>query len=175
MGRRAAAVLALLGLLACAATAQSADKVGYVNSERIRAEYKGARDIDGQLETSVSDWRTQARAMEKELDTLASELENQRLLLSDEAAQQKEQAIREKQGAFESFLNDVWGMNGLAAKKEVELWQPVFDRVTAIISEIGAESGYQMIFDAAQMGIVYAEPSTDLTQQVLDRLNSEAE
>jgi len=51
----------------------------------------------------------------------------------------------------------------------------VFDRVTAIIAEIGAEGGYQMVFDAAQMGIVYAEPSTDLTQQVIDRLNSETE
>jgi Skp family chaperone for outer membrane proteins len=32
-----------------------------------------------------------------------------------------------------------------------------------------------MIFDAARMGIVYAAPSTDLTQQVLDRLNGTEE
>ncbi len=113
--------------------------------------------------------------MEKEIDALAAELQNQRLLLSDDAAKAKEQAIRDKQAAFESYLNDVWGVSGLAARREAELWQPVFDRATAIIEEIGAEGGYVMIFDAAQMGIVYAAPSTDLTQQVLDRLNSEAE
>jgi len=56
----------------------------------------GREDIDGQLEASVTDWRNKAREMEKELDTLASELENQRLLLSEEAATQKEQTIREK-------------------------------------------------------------------------------
>jgi len=175
MGRRFGMALAVLALLASCAASQAADKVGYVNSERIRLEYKGARDIDGQLEASVTDWRNKAREMEKELDTLASELENQRLLLSEEAATQKEQTIREKRASFESYLNEVWGMNGLATKREVELWQPVFDRVTAIIAEIGAEGGYQMVFDAAQMGIVYAEPSTDLTQQVIDRLNSETE
>jgi len=167
--------LVTLALVALVATAGAEDKVAYVNSEQIRLEYKGAKDIDGQLEASVADWRSRAREMEKEIDALAAELQNQRLLLSDDAARAKEQAIKEKQAAFESYLNEVWGAGGLAAKREAELWQPVFDRATAIIEAIGAEGGYVMIFDAAQMGIVYAAPSTDLTQQVLDRLNSEAE
>lgn len=167
--------LAALVLAALAATAGAEDKVGYLNSEQIRLEYKGARDIDGQVEASVAEWRNRAREMEKEIDTLAAELMNQRLLLSDEAARAKEQAIRDKRAAFESYLNEVWGVSGLAARREAELWQPVFDKATAIIEEIGAEGGYVMIFDAAQMGIVYAAPSTDLTKQVLDRLNSEAE
>lgn len=167
--------LAALMLVALVVTAGAEDKVGYVNSEQIRLEYKGAKDIDGQLEASVADWRSKAREMEKEIDALASELQNQRLLLSDEAARAKEQAIKDKRAAFESYLNEVWGASGLAARREAELWQPVFDKATAVIEEIGSEGEYIMIFDAAQMGIVYAAPSTDLTQQVLDRLNSEAE
>jgi outer membrane protein len=175
MRMRIVVPLAALLLVVLAACAGAEDKIAYVNSEQIRTEYKGAKDIDGQLEASVADWRSKAREMEKEIDTLAAELQNQRLLLSDDAAKAKEQAIRDKQAAFESYLNDVWGVSGLAARREAELWQPVFDQATAIIEEIGAEGGYVMILDAAQMGIVYAAPSTDLTQQVLDRLNSEAE
>jgi outer membrane protein len=175
MRMRTVMPLAALMLAALAATAGAADKIGYVNSEQIRLEYKGAKDIDGQLEASVADWRNRAREMEKEIDALATELQNQRLLLSDEAALAKEQIIKDKRAAFESYLNEVWGVSGLAAKREAELWQPVFDKATAIIEGIGAEGGYILILDAAQMGIVYAAPSTDLTQQVLDRLNSEAE
>jgi len=175
MRTRIVVVLAALALAVSAAVAGAEEKVGYVNSEQIRAQYKGAKDIDGQLEASVADWRARAREMEKEIDTLSTELQNQRLLLSEDAARAKEQAIRDKQAAFESYLNEVWGVSGLAARREAELWQPVFDKATAIIDEIGTEGGYVMIFDASQMGIVYAAPSTDLTQQVLDRLNSEAE
>lgn len=175
MRMRIVVPLVALLLVVLAACAGAEDKIAYVNSERIRTEYKGAKDIEGQLEASVADWRSKAREMEKEIDALAAELQNQRLLLSDEAARAKEQAIRDKQAAFEGYLNDVWGVSGLAARREAELWQPVFDQATTIIEEIGVEGGYVMILDAAQMGIVYAAPSTDLTQQVLDRLNSEAE
>jgi outer membrane protein len=172
---RMAVAAAVLALAALSVQAGAAEKLGYVNSDQIRAAYKGAKDIDGQLEASVADWRARAKEMEKEIDSLVADLQNQRLLLSEDAARDREQAIGEKRAAFESYLNEVWGMNGLAARREAELWQPVFDRATAIIDEIGAEGEYAMIFDAAQMGIVYAAPATDLTQQVIDRLNNEAE
>jgi outer membrane protein len=145
--------------------------VGYINSDQLRREYVGARDLDAQLEASVADWRTQAREKEQEIEGLVSELQNQRLLLSEEAAGEKEMAIRQKQLEFEEFLNSVWGAGGLAAQREAELWQPIFDRINGILEEIGAEGEYVMIFDAARIGIVYAAPSTDLTQQVLDSLN----
>ena len=67
----------------------------------------------------------------------------------------------------------MWGVGGLAAQREAELWQPVFDTINGILQDIGSEGDYQMIFDAAQMGIVYADPATDLTQQVIDALNTE--
>lgn len=158
-----------------ATRAESAEAIGYINSEQLRVEYTGASDLENQLESSIADWRAQARTMEDEIQTLVTELQNQRLLLSDEAAAEKEAAIRQKQLEFEEFLNDVWGVGGLAAQREAELWQPVFDRINAILEEVGSEGEYLMIFDAARMGIVYADPETDLTQQVLEKLNGETE
>jgi outer membrane protein len=165
------AILFALG----AGIAWCAEAIGYINSEQLRHDYVGARDLDGQLEASIADWRSQARDKEAEIDKLMTELESQRLLLSDEAAGEKQAAIQQKQAAFEEFLNSVWGVGGLAAQREAELWQPVFDRVNAILEEIGAEGDYQMIFDAARGTIVYADPMTDLTQQVLDKLNGSEE
>jgi len=167
------AALTLIALLAAAAGA--ADKIGYINSERIRVEYKGSRDIENQLEASIADWRNEALGMEDEIEGMISELQSQRLLLSEEAASEKENAIRQRQLEYENYLNQVWGVNGLAARREAELWQPVLERINAILDEVGSEGDYDMIFDAAQMGIVYADPSTDLTQQILDRINGETE
>lgn len=162
-------------VLLVSVSAWCSDAVAYINSEQLRIEYVGARDLDAQLEASVADWRTQAREYEQEIEGLIVELQNQRLLLSDEAAGEKETAIQHKQLEFEEFLNSVWGAGGLAAQREAELWQPVFDRVNGILEGIGVEDEYVMIFDAARMGIVYAAPSTDLTQEVLDKLNGTEE
>jgi outer membrane protein len=172
-GQLAIASVALLLAVIAATTARGSEDIGYVNSEQIRIEYKGSRDIESQLDASVEDWKAQAREMESEIEAMLVELQSQRLLLSDEAAREKEQAIQERQFAYETFLNQIWGVNGLAARREAELWQPVFDRINEILQEIGTEGDYKMIFDAAHMGIVYADPATDLTQQILDRLNGE--
>lgn len=169
------AALAALLVLSLAAAAIGADRIAYVNSDRIRLEYDGARDIQSQLEASVEDWRSEARTMEAEIQAAIVELQSQQLLLSEEAKREKEQSIQEKQVAYEAFLNDVWGVGGLAARREAELWQPAFDRINAVLKEIGEEGDYTMIFDAAQMGIVFAAPDTDLSQQVIDRVNGELE
>lgn len=168
------AVTLVLVMLASAG-AWGADEVRYINSDQLRREYVGAGDLDAQLEASIADWRTEAREKEREIEGLILELQNQKLLLSEEAAAEKETAIRQMQLEFEEFLNSVWGTGGLAAQREAELWQPVFDRINGILEEIGAGDEYAMIFDAARMGIVYAAPSTDLTQEVLDRLNGTEE
>jgi outer membrane protein len=168
-------IAAVLLLAVTGAVAHAADAIGYINSDQLRAEYAGAKDLDSQFEASLADWRAQARDKQSEIDQLMNELQNQRLLLSDEAAAEKEDTIQQKQAAFEDYLNEVWGQGGLAAQREAELWQPVFDRINDILDDIGTEGDYQMIFDAARMGIVYAAPSTDLTQQVLDRLNQSEE
>jgi outer membrane protein len=157
------------------AGAAGADKIAYIDSERIRNEYDGARDIQSQLEASVVDWRNQAREMEGEIDGMIGEYQSQKLLLSEEAVREKELAIQEKQFALEQFLNEVWGVGGLAVQREAELWQPVIERINAILRQVGSEGEYAMIFDAATTGVVYAAPGIDLTQEVIDQLNTSGE
>ncbi len=176
MRRNAAVAVGAILIVTCALSpVLSAEKVAYIHSEQIRVEYNGARDIETQLQAAVSEWRTAAEGMESEIQGLVAELQSQRLLLSEEAVQEKEMLIREKQVAFEGYLNEVWGVGGIAQQKEAELWQPVFDRINVIITELGEDGEYAIIFDAAPGGIVFAAPDTDLTQQVVDRLNGEAE
>ncbi len=168
-------VCAVAVVLLAAAAAPAAEKIAYINSERVLSEYEGAKDIESQVNASVSDWREQARAMETEIDGMMNDLKSQELMLSDEAVRQKQTAIQQKRAEYESFVSDVWGQGGLAVRREAELWQPVIDRINSILEEIGTEDEYLMILDAAGAApgavIVYADPSVDLTQVVIDKLN----
>ncbi len=175
MRRHVVIIVAALTVLSVLPAVSAAGDLAYVHSERIRIEYDGARDIDNQLQASVNDWKAQAREMETEIRALVTEFESQQLLLSNEALMEKQQAIQEQQLAYESFLNDVWGVSGLAARREAELWLPVIERINVILQEIGSEGEYDMIFDAAMGSIVYAAPGTDLTQHVIDTLNGDTE
>lgn len=157
----------------------AAERVGYINSEKILTEYEGAKDIESQITASESDWREQARTMESEVQDMILELQNQELLLSEAAINEKRELIQQKRLEYESFVNEVWGTGGLAMRRATELWQPVTDRINVILKEIGEEDGYLMILDAAGAApgsvIVYADPSADLTDEVISRLNRETE
>jgi outer membrane protein len=169
----AVAVLALV--LTASVNAWPAGEFAYINSLQVLSEYVGAGDLDAQLAASNADWQAQAREKQQEIDGLISELRNQRLLLSDEAAAEKESAIQQKQYQLEEFLHSVWGEGGLAEQRKDELWRPVINRINAILEEIGTENEYSMIFDAAYGVVAYAAPDIDITQQVLDRLNGAEE
>lgn len=162
-------------ILALAVCGKADDKFGYINSEQLRVEYKGAKDLDNQLAASIADWQAEAQEMEAGIEAMVGEFRSQSLLLSKEAAAERESAIEEKKREYSRFLSEVWGVDGGVARREVELWQPVIDRINEVIFAIGSEEGYVLIFDAAHMGIVYADAAIDLTQEVLDKLNEEIE
>jgi Skp family chaperone for outer membrane proteins len=49
-----------------------------------------------------------------------------------------------------------------------ELMQMVFD----MVSTIGEEGGYALIFNAVQSGVVYVGPTLDITDEVIQRVNA---
>jgi outer membrane protein len=106
-----------------------------------------------------------------EIDRLVSELRSQSLMLSDEKRKEKEAEIEARQREYQVFIEDIFGPEGRAARKEAELWQPVFDKVNEILDRIGSQQDYTMIFDSASGALVYADRATDITDEVLEELN----
>ena len=59
-----------------------------------------------------------------------------------------------------------------AQVRQAELIQPVMDRITTVIEALREEGAYSLIFDVAAQGIISADPSLDLTQEVIRRLTA---
>lgn len=164
-------VLVFAGFGSKAAHAQL--KIGYINSNKILEVYKEAIDVRKQLQDINAQWEKEARDMQKEIKDLQDQLESQSLLLSEERKTEKAQEIQNKYLRYQQFLQEKWNpQNGESVKKEVELLQPVYDKINEAIKKIGRAEGYSYIFDVVQGNILYAsDDQPDLTEKLLEELN----
>ncbi len=174
-GRWMAAV-ALMGALVFPNVVLAADiKIGYIDSVRILAEYEVADEAQQTLDKELKAWEEEAEQMHEEIMALANELESQRLMLSEAKLAEKDAVLRDKQLAYETFVQSIWGQEGKAVQRNVELTRPIIDRINRVLARIGEEEDYDIILDAANGSIAYGKADLDMSERVIEELNRETE
>ena len=166
-------ILILAAIWAAPAAAQQAMKIGYVNSEQLLQTYPGTRAAQDAFNRDVESWSTEAATRKKELDDLNKELSAQTPMLSDEKRRDKEQDLQRKMTEYDQFVQSIWGPNGLVVKRNEEILRPIITKVQTILAKIGADEGYDLILDAADGNILFADTKLDLTARVLDELSKQ--
>jgi len=159
----------LLILLALSLVSQ--EKIGYIDSQRVLSEYRGASEIKMRYEEKVSEWRKRAEELKREIDNLRQTLQTQGLMLSEEAKLRKIQEIEKKEIEYQQFIQGVWGQNGEAEALNIELMQPLLQEIDTLITKIGREEGYVLILDASSGSVVYADDEMDITDRIIEALN----
>lgn len=153
------------------ASVSSAQKIGYINSQKILSNYKEAQDAQARFEKLNREWEDEAREMQRQFQEMGEQLESQRLLLSEERVAEKQQELQNLYMRIQQFQNDKWGQNGEAIRKNEEIMQPIIDKINAAIQKVGEEERFDYIFDTVAGNILYASPSQpDLTDLVLEEL-----
>ncbi len=145
-------------------------KIGYINSLRIRDEYKEFAETQTKFDKEVADYQKQDQAKRAQLDSLTKAFESQSLLLSDTKKKEKQAEIDAKKEEYRKFFEDTFGPDGLLEKKNAEMTKPLLDKINAILEKIAVQENYAYIFDAVNANIAYAKPQLDLTDKVLQEL-----
>lgn len=86
-----------LAVLALPAAAQDGPRIAYINSQKIFQEAPGAEEARNQFEQAMAGYQKELQGLEAELKTLIEDYEQQQVMLSPEAKEQKQQEIRQKQ------------------------------------------------------------------------------
>ena len=154
-------------------TVADAAKIGYISSARIFREYVGASDVQKQFQKEVDEWRSKAEEMKKEIDKLSEEFRSQALMLSEEAKDKKRSELEEKKRSYEAFITEIWGPDGKAARKEIELTKPLVGKIDKVLEKLAEEEGFELILDIDESSIVYSREGLDLTDRALEELNKE--
>lgn len=149
----------------------NAQKLGYVNSQQILAQYKEAQDAQEQLDKINREWEAEAREMQTQFQEMGQQLDSQSLLLSEERQREKQAELQALYQKIQEYQNQKWGQSGEFFRKQEEIMKPIIDKVNAAIKKVGEEERFDYIFDTVAGNILYASPSQeDLTDLVIEEL-----
>ncbi len=161
-------IIMLLSLMFAVSFANT--KIGYVNSNRIMAEYEPVRDIQIELEKEQRKLEIEFNRILENIDSLSKDYERQRLLMSDERRQNREQEIMNLERTAQEFQMKKFGPEGDITRMQNQKLQPVLEKVQSAIDVIAKERGYDYVLDAITGSILYALPQYDLTEDVIKEL-----
>ncbi|MGB2697526.1 MAG: OmpH family outer membrane protein [Candidatus Zixiibacteriota bacterium] len=145
-------------------------KLGYIDSMRIRAEYKEFEDAQAQFDKDVARWEAQADTMRKEIDSLQTDLDKKGLLYSETTKNEKESQVESLKTQYQRFVNDTFGPGGKAERRNAELTKPIIDKINQVLEKVAIENNFAMVFDSVGGNLAYANKALDLTDKVLEEL-----
>jgi outer membrane protein len=148
-------------------------KIGYIDSIKIFAENKETQDAERVYRSDVQQWEGQKQRYEADLAKMGEELNAQSPMLSEEKKAERRLEFQRKMDEYKKFMEETFGDNGLAARRNKELTQPIVEKINKLIEQIAKEQGLTMVFDVANANIVYADKTLDLTELVLTKLRQQ--
>ena len=149
----------------------SFNELVYVDVNKLMEGYKGTplekakldlkvKSLQSNIDSLVSNWQTELKIYEKERTSMTQK----ELELKQELLRNKQQQINNYQQAIEKQIQE----------EDQKASQNVINEINDYIEEYGENHRYDIIFGANGAGnIVYANKSTDITQEVLEGLNEQ--
>lgn len=159
-----AGLLTLVGL----ATAQS---YAFVDTDYILSNIPNYNASQEQLNKMSEEWQKEIEAQYAEIEKLYNDYQAERVLLSEEMRQNREDEIVNREREVKELQTSYFGQEGLLFQKRQELIQPIQDEVYEAIKDMATEEGYAVIFDSASGPVmVYFNPRYDMSDEVLQKL-----
>lgn len=163
-------ILTLLIAAACYMTA-TAQRYAYVDTDYILNNLQSYKDAQSELDRLSKQWQNEIEARYEAIDRLYKAYQAEKVLLTEEMRQQREDEIVRKEQEAKELQRQRFGVDGDLFKKRQELIQPIQEEVFNAIKEVANGGGFSVIFDKAnQSNILYADPRYDKSDRVLTRL-----
>ncbi|MCK8522403.1 OmpH family outer membrane protein [Aquimarina sp. D1M17] len=152
--------------------AQKGIRIGYIDMEYILENVPDYNEASAELESKVQKWKVEIEAELKEVDEMRKDLNNERVLLTKELIEEREEDILYKEKEILEYQQKRFGPNGDLFLQKKRLVQPVQDQVFVAVQEIAKNKRYDFVFDkSADLVMLYSADRYDISDQVLLRIN----
>lgn len=156
-------------VLAAALPAAAQMNAAVIDVQRVVTESDPGKEALQKLKQLQDAKIDQGRALQQELATMQEQLSKQRFTLSEERLDELSKQIEDKQIALQRFQDDAERELDESRRRELGGLE---SRIMPVINEIGTERGFTLIFNKFQSGLVYADDSVDITDEVIRRFNT---
>ncbi len=157
------------------AQAQRGVRIGYIDMEYILENVPEYKEASTQLEGKVQRWKQDIEKKKNEIDQMKLNLSNERVLLTVELVEEREEEIKLKDDEMLQYQQDRFGPNGDLMIQRRQLVQPIQDQVFNIVQEIAENKKYDFIFDkSADVVMLFAAERNDISDLVLRSINRAA-
>ena len=163
-----AAALSLVAIPGAAEAQAQAGGIAYINSQEIINQWPAAREAMEEFQREVTQAQTRVETMEREIVELQEELERQQGTMSQEAQQQRISDLQERFAAYQESRGQLEGQLETSQHRRMNRLR---EQITATVEQVRSERNVAIVIDQAAAGMVAADPSLDLTQEILRRLN----
>jgi outer membrane protein len=153
-----------LAVFSMSLTTFAADKIGFVDIQKIISNVKQGQSVMKSLEKSFNDRKSKLKKSEDAIKKDQEDFAKQSAVMNDAARVKKEREIQQE--IFE-LQNKTMEAQKEINEMERDLKKPIIDRVKAIIEEVSKKAGVAMTVEVSTSPIVYAESKTDLTDEVI--------
>lgn len=162
-------IIALVSVI----SAQSKQKIGYVDTQTILTQYSAAIKATSDLEALAARWRTSMDSMYQNFQQELATLQQQAQTMTPEQQQAAQQKLVQQEQVIQQYNQQKFGQGGELAVKQEEFLAPVRSKIYDAIEEVSKNEGVQFVFDkAGDVLLLYADPTYDLTFKVLDKLKT---
>lgn len=167
--------LVLFLMVAPSAAAQRSVRVAYVDLDEVLASLPAYAQAQKNLDARVEDWKKEAQAREEVIAGLKQVLAQERPLLTPELIQDRETEINAATQELMQYRQQRFGPEGDLMIARKGMMEPIQDQVYEAIRKLGAEKGYDFIFEKSSDAVMlYAQKRYDLSDELI-RLLSKAQ
>lgn len=161
----------LLSMLFFATTVAFGQKFAFVDTDYILKKIPQFRAAQEQLDKLSAQYQKEVEAKFTALDDMVRSYQAERVLLTQDMRNKREQEIAQSQKAAQDLQRNYFGPDGVLFKKRAELVKPIQDQVYNAVKDMAAEGGYAAIFDVANNpSVLFSNAKYDKSDEVLQRL-----
>lgn len=161
----------VFGFLFAFSTAASAQRIAYVDVDRVLESFKEYKDAQDELDRIAAKWRQDIAQEYDVIKGLYNRYQAEQVLLSEDARRTREDEIMNREKEVRDMQKARFGPEGELFRRRQEMVRPIQERVYRAIESYATERGYDFIFDkSGAAGIIFFSPAYDKTDDILSRL-----
>ncbi len=145
-------------------------RIGVVNRKQVLDKYNKVKDEYKKLQAKVDGEQGDIDKLSKKIEGMKTDYDAQKGTMTPEQRATKEADVQKEYGEYKSLLDKK--QREIDADEQL-LMRTVLSEIDQVVSKIATDQGFHLVLEGSgRSGVIFYSPTIDITQRVVDALNS---